>query len=247
MSEDKDSFFIGWSADTPRADRRFLLGAAFGLIAGAGALGGALSLGRPPIGAGVWDMGTPRTLRGTLSDSPYPLLRTTEPDGQVRTIFLATSGKNVLQIDPGLVGSPVTVAGTLIERGRNAMMAVDSLAAAPDVVAPAAPPAVDRGPILLVGEILDAKCWFGAMRPGYGKTHKACAALCVRGGLPLAFCQAGSCGDGLEAPLLVDETGAAFGRAILPFVADPIALEGQLFHVGDVVQIRAALSGIRRL
>lgn len=36
---------------------------------------------------------------------------------------------------------------------------------------------------MLVGEILDAKCWFGAMRPGYGRIHRhaprfALAAAC---------------------------------------------------------------------
>ena len=39
----KEDFFIGWSAQTPRVDRRFMLAASAGLIAsaaGAGALMG---------------------------------------------------------------------------------------------------------------------------------------------------------------------------------------------------------------
>ncbi|MEQ1819017.1 MAG: hypothetical protein ABL871_10435 [Terricaulis sp.] len=246
----KDDFFVGWSAETPRANRRFLLGASLGLIAGGGVLGASLAMNRPPIGDGVWDQGTPRTLRGVLSRSPYPILRTRGLDGEVRTVFLASSGKTAPNIDARSFDRPVDVSGTLIIRGRNAMLAVADIETASDgfdTADLAAPAAIDRGPVMLVGEILDAKCWFGAMRPGYGKAHKACAALCARGGLPLAFCQIGACGDGSDAPLLLDENGLAFGRAVLPLVADPVTIQGRLVAVGDVLQLRASFGSIRRL
>jgi hypothetical protein len=35
-----------------------------------------------------------------------------------------------------------------------------------------------------VGEVVDAKCYLGAMKPGDGKSHKACATLCVTNGIP---------------------------------------------------------------
>ena len=128
------------------------------------------------------------------------------------------------------------------------MMAVSTMDAAtiePGDLAATTP--TDRGPVMLVGEILDAKCWFGAMRPGYGRTHKACAALCARGGLPLAFCQLSACGDDVAAPLLLDENGRAFGREIVPIVADPVAISGRLIEAGDVLQLRAALRDIRSI
>jgi hypothetical protein len=246
----KDEFFVGWSAETPRADRRFLLGASLGLIAGGGILGASHAMNRPPIGDGIWDQGTPHTLRGLLSRTPYPILRTRGLDGDVRTVFLASSGKTAPEIDARYFDRAVDVSGTLITRGRNAMMAVADVQAAPsgfDSAELASPVAGDRGPVMLVGEILDAKCWFGAMRPGYGKAHKACAALCARGGLPLAFCQIGACGDGADAPLLLDENGLAFGRAVLPLVADPVTIQGRLAAAGDVLQVRASFDSIRRL
>ncbi len=246
----RQEFFVGWSAETPRADRRFLLGASLALIAGGGALGASLALDRPPVGDGIWDQGAPHTLRGVLSRDPYPILRTRGPDGDVRTVFLASSGKTAPDIDARLFDNGADVTGTLITRGRHAMMAVADVQAAPadfDAATLAAPAKVDRGPVMLVGEILDAKCWFGAMRPGYGRTHKACAALCARGGLPLAFCQIGACGDGSDAPLLVSENGGAFGRAILALVADPVIVRGRLISVGDVLQVRAPFDAIHRL
>lgn len=246
----QDDFFIGWSAETPRADRRFLLGAGLALVAGGGVLGARLALDRPPVGDGVWDQGTRHTLRGVVGREPYPVLRSRGPDGAVRTVFLVSSGKTALKFAAGVVGAAAEVTGTMITRGDHAMMAVEAITAAPagfDAAPFATPAVIDRGPVMLVGEILDAKCWFGAMRPGYGKTHKACAALCARGGLPLAFCQIGACGDGAQAPLLLDADGRAFGRNILPLVADPVSVQGRLVAVGDVLQIRAPLSALHRL
>ena len=241
-----DDFFIGWSAETPRADRRFLLGASIGLIAGAGALGGAIALSRPPVGDGVWDMGTVATLRGQLLKHPYPLLRTRNEDGAARTVFLASDGKVRLDLDEAPVGESVAATGTLITRGKNAMMAVTNIvreASAPPTSAIVSQPRS----VLLAGEILDAKCWFGAMRPGFGKTHKACAALCARGGLPLAFCETGACGTSENAPLFLDQNGEAFGPEILALVADPVIVQGTLGHVDDVVQLRVALGDIHRV
>jgi hypothetical protein len=101
--------------------------------------------------------------------------------------------------------------------------------------------------VLLTSEILDANCWFGAMRPGYGKPHKACAALCARGGLPLALCRIGECGAGTEAPLFLDADGRLHKLDVLPLVADPGFIRGRMVSVGDVMQLRAALADIRRL
>lgn len=249
MKEEND-FFIGWSADVPNKDRRFMLAGGLALIAGGAAIGAGIGANAPSIGDGVWDMGATVSLQGLLTATPYPALRTRDLDGSVRTVFLATSGKATPHIDRGMADTVVSIVGTLLRRGDNAMIAVSRIGPSSANVEPAAfaaPAAIDHGPVMLVGEILDAKCWFGAMRPGYGKTHKSCAALCARGGLPLAFCQLGACGDGVSAPLFLDPDGQAFGRTILPFIADPVSVQGRMLKVGDVMQIRTPLVGIRRI
>jgi hypothetical protein len=245
-------FFIGWSAGVPRRDRRFLLGAGLAVAAaGCAGLGAAVASGRVAIGSGVWDQGSVHRLRGVISAHPYPLLRTQDLGAPVRTVFLATDGKAAFRLPAALQGRWVEATGTLITRDGNAMMAVEAIVPGAGPAALPAPvhepQAVDRGEVVLIGEILDAKCWFGAMRPGYGKAHKACAALCARGGLPLAFCQAGTCGTGSRAPLFLDSDGRAHARAVLPLVADPVLVRGRLFEVGDVMQFRAGLAAIRRL
>lgn len=247
MKKPRD-LFIGWSSTHPNADRRFMLGAGLALTLGAGALGAAFASRRPEVGDGFWDTGAERTLTGHLSLSPYLTLRTLDFDGAPRTVFIVGQGKTAPIMAPALAAGAVTLTGTLITRGRHAMMTLISAAPAQLNTEALAPPlAEDRGPVALTGEVLDAKCWFGAMRPGFGKTHKSCAALCARGGLPLAFCRSDDCATGAEALLLLDQNGQAFGREILPLVADPVWLRGRLVAFGDVLQVRAALGDIRRL
>ena len=249
----QDPLFIGWSADMPRVDRRFMLGLGAGLVglgAGAGAL---IARAHEGDAGGRWDMGDVRDFSGLLLSEPYPLLRTLELDGTPRTAFLSTSGKSAVRLPQGLAPGPVRVRASLIARDSHAMLALvdDERAIARIEGEPAAAlidwPEQSLGEVMRVGEILDAKCWFGAMRPGFGRTHKACAALCARGGLPLAFCAGDVCTEGGEAPLFLDAAGRAHGRAILPLVADPVLVRGRLVRVGDCVQWRAAPTDIRRL
>jgi hypothetical protein len=249
-----DDFFIGW-ADTPKPDRRFLLRAAAGLIVGGAAAGAALGSAQNPPGPGQWDQSDVREWRGMLVREPYPMLRTREIDGEPRTAFLMTAGKNGVVSRLHRNDGPASVRGSIIIRGANAVIAVADgdnwIGPAPlDLETRAALSdwaEEDMGEAVLIGEVLDAKCWFGAMRPGWGKTHKACASLCLRSGAPAAFCAGdGACGDA-GAPLLLDADGRAHGAGLSPLAADPARASGRIVRVGDVTQLRAKLSDIVRL
>ena len=249
-----DPFFVGW-ADTAPLDRRFMLRAALGLtLAGAG-MASLLAMQQAPPGAGQWTQSDVRDWTGLLMRKPYPSLRTRDLDGTPRTAFLATSGKlGVHARLPPTLRDGVRIRASAITRGPNMMLAVvdDEGWIAPitqDVSALTPAPPDDLGCAVLVGEILDAKCWFGAMKPGFGKTHKSCAALCARGRLPLAFCSPGGalCTTVDTTLLFVDANGRAHGPAVLPYLADPVSVTGQIVRVGDITQYRVALDDIRRI
>ncbi len=245
----KNDFFIGW-AETPKRDRRFMLGAALGGVAGAAGFAALFANAHESAGAGAWIQGDVRTFTGQLIREPYPALVTSDIDGAPRTAFLVSNTKRGLQDRLQQDRDPsVSVRGALIARGDNAMIAAvdgdDWIAQGPALPA-LVRPVIDEGPALLVGEIVDAKCWFGAMRPGAGKVHKSCAALCIRGGLPPAFCTDG-CGDSASIFLFLDADGNAHGGALLPLVADPVLARGRLVRVGDVRQFRVSLRDVRRI
>jgi hypothetical protein len=243
----QDPFFVGWNPELARPTRRFLLTAGAGLAVGAGAVGLGLGAAAPHPGPGIWDQGKKVAVTGTIYPGPYLHLITEDLGDGPRTVLLVGAGKDRVTVRPALTFTGAAVTGTLIERGEHAMMAVDGVYPdpAPGRVLPG--PEKDLGEAVMTGEILDAKCWFGAMRPGHGKTHKACAALCAKGGLPLAFCETGRCSDGKAALLLLNERGQAFGREILPLVADPVMVRGRIVEVAGLRQVRVKHSDIVRL
>lgn len=243
----EDPFFIGWSGELAKPTRRQMLGAGLGLAAGAGAVGAGLGAMAPAPGPGVWDQGRKVAVTGTIYPEPYLHLLTRDLGEGVRPVFLVGPDKTRIDVRPALTFTGAAVTGTMIERGEHAMMAVEGIYPDP------APGRVrhgrekDFGDVLLAGEILDAKCWFGAMRPGHGKTHKACAALCARGGLPLAFAELDRCAEGKAGFLFLDERGQPFGAEIIPLVADPVAVRGRIIEVAGLRQIRVKRADIVRL
>ena len=64
------------------------------------------------------------------------------------------------------------------------------------------------------------------MRPSEGKVHKSCASLCIRGGIPPAFYVK----DRREQKALMIMTAGGYGhnQDLLPYVADPVQVTGQV-------------------
>ena len=251
--EPDDPFFIGW-AETPPADRRFFLRLGLGLMAGTAGLGAGLAALQRAPGAGDWDPDQVREWRGIVTASPYALLRSRDLGGGVpRTALLSCLGKCGVAAQIGALESqPVVVTGSLIQRGQHSMIAVDEQGpwlrrderAAPDADL-ALPASEALGEVSLSGEILDSKCWFGAMRPSDGKVHKACASLCIRGGIPPAFFARGPAGR--SALTILTDGGRAHGPTLLALVADPVHIAGRLSRRGDLLILDAPVSAIRRL
>jgi hypothetical protein len=246
-----DSFFIGW-AETPPPDRRFFLRAGLGLTAAAGAVGFGLAAVQRAPGAGNWDPDAVREWRGIVTAEPYAMLRSGDFGGAPRTALLSCLGKCGVAARVGaLSGQAVVVRGSLVQRGRHTMIAVDEVGdwirrderAAPDPTL-AFPALEPLGEVSLAGEILDSKCWFGAMRPAEGKVHKACASLCIRGGIPPAFFARGT--GSRSALMIMTNGGKAHGPELLPLVADPVRAVGRVFRWGDLLVLDTPPGAIRR-
>lgn len=92
--------------------------------------------------------------------------------------------------------------------------------------------------ITLRGELLDSKCYLGAMKPGDGKQHKACAMLCIRGGIaPLLYptdnpSHASSTNHAYT--LVLSSSGGPLDEAALSLVGDQIDLTGTPARIGDL-------------
>ena len=253
----KDEMFIGW-AKAPSVDRRFLMAALPASFATTTAVGYGVAANLADPGAGSWQTGATHSVTGVLSDTPYPMIRVTDPAAPsgMRTVLVVSEGKCTSGLAlQNIVGRVVKADGVLIERKNRQMLEVPLfldkwLTQLPDGepgdALLATPGEQSLGAARLAGTIMDSKCFFGVMRPGRGKTHKACASLCIRGGIPPSFWVRTK--DGRESVLLMtDAAGGAMPMEILPLVADPVEAEGEIVRVGDILQFRADVAAFRRL
>lgn len=250
MSQSSNDFFVGYLKMPPKL--AIFLTVITILLIGLGIGGGfALLAGQPDYGNGGFKGGYQEHL-GVLQTAPYPMLRLppdeTHPDGQ--TILLSNPGKSGAQKRAATHdGAIVDVGGVFITREGTRILQVGGAAKIraaedPAPIAGFVPTAdVPLGPVTLRGEIVDSKCYLGAMRPGQGKVHRACANLCLMGGIPpmLAVFHEN------EAPtllLLTNTEGEAFDADILDYVAPYVSVTGDLYRRGDLLMLRTDTSRI---
>jgi hypothetical protein len=89
----------------------------------------------------------------------------------------------------------------------------------------------ELGPIRLLGEIVDSKCYLGVMNPGSGKVHRDCAARCISGGAPPALVAQDAAGE-TQVLLHVGSDSRALNKEILSFVARTSGNPGEACSVG---------------
>jgi len=249
VSEERSErgFYVGYAA-LPRRHRVFLLIALPIALAGL-ALGAAgLALDQPDWGTGFWETGAAREFRGTITLEPYPVLHTT--GGEVPASYLLVEMGKFGSADrftkmPEIDGATVSIRGRELHRDGRRMIEIDPdhPALGPPVAVlpadrPAVPPHRENAPdaVTLRGEIVDSKCYLGAMKPGAGRGHKACATLCISGGIPPVLVVR----DGDAAPvyyLLTDPGGEGLSGSglsvLLPMIAEQIEVRGTPGHLGS--------------
>jgi hypothetical protein len=202
--------------------------------------------------AAVWEDGQPIKLHGLVISDPYPILFTVDGSGASQAILLVEAGKHGSHKRfAGLNGRAATVSGWPLHRDGRRMLELEPTGAAvsADAASPLSvpPPAMKPvGAVTLRGEIVDSKCFLGAMKPGEGKTHKECATLCIRGGIPPMFVTRDAAGAATYY-LLQDPSGGPIDPAMFPLIADPIEINADLATWGDQNVLKVRPESIRRL
>lgn len=250
-SRGQDEIYVGYLPVPPRQKHflRWMVPAALWIACGACFLW-ARSQHAP--GAAVWDQGRAITLRGTVLAHPYPMLLTTSAEGEPEFVLLVEVGKHGGgQRIAALDAQRVIVTGwPLIRDGRRIMELEPStdalLASREESGSSVVPLPTPSGRVTLRGEIVDSKCYLGAMKPGEGKTHKECATLCIRGGIPPMFITRDSTGKPTYY-LLQGPGGRPLDPAIQPFIADPIELSGDLSAWANLRVLTISPADISRL
>jgi hypothetical protein len=228
-------FFVGWSGRTALPRAGFLALFLITLIAGFAALAFALGVTVDDPGGG--DFTGDKDITGVLIADPYPMIVT---DTDHHTIVLSGGGKRGVQEQARpLDGKHVRATGAGVKRGDRDMLLVDELRAVPgNADAPVREP---LGTWRLTGEICDGKCSLGVMRPGNKPVHKACANVCLLGGVPPVFITTTPV-LGTRYVLLSDPRNHALPDALRDYVGITSRMDGELERIGDVLVFRTAVA-----
>jgi len=246
-------FFVGFLGTIPPGLRVFLPTVAAVLVclfAGIGYVAGATQ-NDPGAGRFRFDLG-PQKVTGIVRLAPYPTLTITEgtellPAGHV--LMLSGPGKRGPNLGGATDGQVARLRGIALTRGDLDMLQVGR-AELVDEAMREVPGDTTLGRWRLTGEICDGKCLAGAMRPGRGIAHKACANLCLIGEVPPVFAA--------SAPVALELAGSAFlliagpdggpmADGLLDHVGALVEIEGEIMRRGDLLIFRADPATLRVL
>lgn len=250
-----DEFFVGYRPAMPPGAARFVRARVLGILGFAACAAAALPAAQREPAVKFFEWGRPRTFVGVLEAAPAPTLLVRRPgvaegaDAWSRYLLVSPGKHGAADAVAPLAGRMVRLEGSLLWReGRTMVEIVPGSIRALDPAGPEAAPvaAPERlGRHTLLGEIVDSKCYLGAMEPGDTKPHRACAIRCIAGGIPPVFLVRERGGRALYF-LLVGAKGEAVNREALPFVAEPLVIEGEVERSGDRLVLKADPSAWRR-
>ena len=229
---DRDEFFIGYAPPMPPRLARFVTRTVIALACGVLVWAATVAAGHVPLEGGTFEFGHPQQFAGTIVERPYPALLIDGPDQRAATwLLLVGPGKHGADaLVSGLDGRHVTMRGTRVLRGTHMMIEVEpaTLVLGEGSAGPAIPSeSIGAGPVKVRGEIVDSKCFLGVMVPGSGKTHKDCASLCLRGGIPPALYVQDRAGQS-SLLLLTGVAGEPIGAQALQVAAEAIDMTGTI-------------------
>jgi hypothetical protein len=251
--EKPDEFFIGWQGKQPAGMRRVVLMTVAGILTITAAL--ALAFARaqraPDVSAYAWS--NIQTFDGILQATPYPHLLVARPGSGGYSAYPLVSPTK-FGISPewcgDLDGRPARFDGGLIYRNGSTLIEVVSeaprlLGDKVEIQQPL-PATVEFGQLSLVGEIVDSKCFTGSMNPGRYKPHRACATVCIAGGIPPMLVINTHRGRSVTI-LLVGSNGEMLNREVLPYVARTVRINGNLQRYHDLWVMRVDPETIKPL
>ena len=247
-------FFVGY-LPMPSALKKFYLPLVVLLIAACGMAGYWVASQQKPTGPAIWNTAATITMEGVLTLAPYPALHRFHPDkpGEVESVLLVYQGKHSAhQFSAAFDGQWVAVEGSEIRRGNWVMLEIaadNAIQKTTDAAASEILPLLavqSLGEISLSGEIADSKCFLGVMRPGAGKIHKACAEVCLLGGIP-PLLVAKDARHQKFGYLIAYSDGSGASQSLARYAAEPVRVSGQLQRRGDLLFIAMDDNGIRRL
>ncbi len=265
MNKEKEEFYIGYLPKAPKQIANvikitiLLLGLFIVVMAFM------LSKSQKGFVNSQFEFGKPTQVEGILHLKPVPFLRVVsgkdfEGNVHFQSILLVDFGKfgaDSLIQQGELDNKWVKLEGALIYYDGVTMMELSTKQKAfikskevpADLKKYDFNPSKNLGSMTIQGEIVDPKCYFGVMKPGYGKPHRSCAVRCISGGIPPALVSRQE--NENHYFILLGKNNQPINKDILKYVGDFVEINGRLsqfdnwtiIHVDPNTQITKLATG----
>ena len=257
-------FYIGWMPQAPDTYSKHVKKVVITLVFLVTIVATVLSLQQRKFSTSSFEFGQLTQITGIYQSFPVPAIRVASRGDRFGhktylTIPLVGYGKfgaeGVIgqlekQHTTRLDGQRVTIAGTLLYSDGKTFLQIDGhdkpLLSLGKVDEDNTPHTIkELGTMVLTGEILDPKCYFGVMKPGQGKPHRDCAIRCIAGGISPVFLVK----DGRGATayyLILDENGNKMNNVLKDHVAEPVSLRAKAVQYDDWIILYTSRQTIRR-
>ncbi len=258
MKRREDEFYIGYvdgiGQHTKKTVRQFVL---FGLLAVI-LIASIFAFTQNRFKNSTFELATATKIMGVYHENPYPMLKVKTGENTFKNILLLGFGKfsanpylkKIRNKSGSISGSMISIEGNLIYYNGKTLLQItndEKVTLLEKGQAHQAPiPSTIAKNMQLKGEIVDPKCYFGVMKPGKGKIHRSCAALCISGGIPPVLVTSDD-NNISEYYQITDQNGKAIHKDILPFIGKPSLLSGQIVQLEDWYQIRIDVNTIQEL
>ncbi len=247
---DKQEFYIGWMPEAPKGHSSLLKKSALALASAAALTAALLATQQKTFSTAQFEFGKPTEVTGIYHSHPVPsLVVQTAKDGwgrnDVLTMPLVGYGKfgaeGILndwqqQQKVSLEGKQVTLKGTLLYSDGKSLLQVDAndqpVEKWGEAMEMQEPVRKELGLQVLKGEVIDPKCFFGVMKPGYGKPHLDCAVRCIEGGMSPVLMMQDETGKTTYA-LILDQNGNKMNQSLKNYIAQPIEFLARVVKQDD--------------
>jgi len=252
-NNNNEAFYIGWVGKAPATLAAFVKKYVLFLLPTGIAVAFLLAMAQKKFGTGNFEFGTLTQVTGVYFDKPVPCLTVTAGTDvwgkpAYVTVPLIGYGKfwaegvlTEMEKTKGVTlnNKQVTMRGTLLYNDGKVFMQIDGNDNPVTNVAenkhpmPTAQP-VDIGRILVKGEIVDPKCYFGVMKPGEGKPHEDCAIRCILGGMPPMLHVVDRNGRS-NYYFIVGTGGDKINNSLKNYIAKPVEIKAKAVQFNDLV------------
>lgn len=246
-----NEFYIGWMPEAPPSFARFIKKILWALAIIIIVSGLLLAVSQKKFSTANFEFGVLTEVKGIYFDKPVPSIKTMNGKdifGNLSYITIPLVGFGKMGAR-GIIGDiekekhtsfnqrEIVLKGTLLYNDGKLLMQVDSndkpvAGIGSKADASLFPVQQSLGAMTIKGEIIDAKCYFGVMKPAEGKPHKDCAIRCILGGVASMLRVVDATGAA-NYYLLAGPQGENMNEAVKEFVAEPVSIEANAVQYGD--------------